>query len=149
MILSLQFSGFKTTIRNWMKINVIYLLENTNMKVFGQKLGMDIDRTLSFNKYVSNLCKKAGTKLSVLAKLSSCMTLTQRGLLMKSYIESQFGYCLLVWMFHDRLWNRSINHLLQIVYSDSISSFHELLQKNHFPLFTTETFKVWLTSYIK
>ena len=86
---------------------------------------MDIERTLSFNKYVSNLCKKAGTKLSVLARLSSCMTLTQRGLLMKSYIESQFGYCLLVWMFHDRLWNRSINHLLQIVYSDSISSFHE------------------------
>ena len=108
------------------------------MKVSGQKLmllGVHIDRALSFDEHVSNLCKKAGRKLSVLARLSSYMTLTQRRVLMKSFIEAQFGYCPLVWMFHGRVLNRKINHLhersLRIVYKDSISSFHELLQKDH------------------
>ena len=54
---------------------------------------------------------------------------------MKSLIEAQFGYCPLVWMFHGRVLNRKINHLyehsLRVVYKDSISSFHGLLQKDH------------------
>ena len=54
---------------------------------------------------------------------------------MKSFIEAWFGYCPLVWMFHGRVVNRKINHLhecsLRILYKDSISSFHELLQKDH------------------
>ena len=55
---------------------------------------------------------------------------------MKPFIEAQFSYCPLVWMFHGRLVNRKINHLyecsIRIVYKDSISSFRELLQKDHF-----------------
>ena len=54
---------------------------------------------------------------------------------MKSFIESQFDYCPLIWMLHGRLLNRKINHLhehsLRTVYKDSVSSFHELLQKDH------------------
>ena len=97
--------------------------------------GVHIDRTLSFDEHVSNLCKKAGGKLSVLARLSSHMTLTQSRDLMKSFIESQFGYSPLVWMFDRRVLNRIINHLLErslrIFCKDSISSFYELLQKDH------------------
>ena len=63
------------------------------------------------------------------------MTLTQRTVLMKFFIENQFACCPLVWMFHDRVLNSKINHLqersLKIVYIDSISSFDELLQKDH------------------
>ena len=92
--------------------------------------GVHVDRKLSFDEHVSNLCKKAGRKLSVLARLSSYMTLTQRRDLMKSFIKSQFGYFPLVWMFDGRVLNRIINHLyersLRIVYKDSMSSFHEL-----------------------
>ena len=54
---------------------------------------------------------------------------------MKPFIQAKFGYCPLVWMFSDRILNRKINHLrersLRIVYRCSISSFHELLQKDH------------------
>ena len=54
---------------------------------------------------------------------------------MKFFIENQFVCCPLVWMFHGRVLNRKINHLqgrpLKIVYKDSISSFHELPQKDH------------------
>ena len=53
---------------------------------------------------------------------------------MKSFIESQFAYSPLVWMFHDRHMNNKINKLhersLRIVYKDDISSFEELLLKD-------------------
>ena len=53
---------------------------------------------------------------------------------MKSFIESQFGYCPLIWMFHGRGVNNKINHLherlLRIVYKDSNSSFKEPLKKD-------------------
>ena len=53
---------------------------------------------------------------------------------MKTFIESQFSYCSLVWMFLDRTMNSKINRLheraLRIVYNDSISTFEELLSKD-------------------
>ena len=39
---------------------------------------------------VSSLCKKAGKKLSVLARLTNFMSIKQSRVLMKSFIESQF-----------------------------------------------------------
>ena len=68
-----------------------------------------IDRDLNFNEYVSSLCKRAGRKLSVLSRLSNLMSSQQRRLLLKSFVEAQFGYCVLVSMFHGREINRKIN----------------------------------------
>ena len=43
---------------------------------------------------------------------------------------SQFSYCPLIWMFHDRRVNAKINHVheraLRIAYQDWTSSFEEL-----------------------
>ena len=55
--------------------------------------------------------------------------------LMKSFIESQFSFCPLVWMFClSRKLNDRINHIhergLRIVYRDYTSSFSELLAKD-------------------
>ena len=54
---------------------------------------------------------------------------------MKAFISSQFGYCPLVWMFHSRKLNNRINSIheraLRIVYSDYISSFEELLERDN------------------
>ena len=51
---------------------------------------------------------------------------------MKAFIESQFGYCPLIWIFCGRNLNNRINHLherlLRIVYNDYESSFQELLE---------------------
>ena len=98
-------------------------------------LGLQIDRNLNFNEYVSSLCKKAGKKLSVYGRLSNFMGIKQRTVSMKSFIKSQFGYCPLIWMFHGRGSNNEINHLhersLRIVYKDNNSSFKELLKKDN------------------
>ena len=51
---------------------------------------------------------------------------------MRSFFESQFTYCSLIWMFCDRGLNRKINHehkrALRIAYNDS--TFDALLEKN-------------------
>ena len=98
-------------------------------------LGVAIDRHFSFDGYVSSLCRKAGKKRSALARLSHYMSLKPRSLLMKSFMEAQFGYCQLIWMFHTRELNRKVNHIhqraLRIVNRHNSSSFTELLKKDN------------------
>ena len=81
-------------------------------KVIKQKLpGLDIDRNTNFNEHVSSLCRKAGKELSVLARLSNFVSVKQRRILLKTFIEFQFGHCSFIWMFHSRRVNNKINHL--------------------------------------
>ena len=51
---------------------------------------------------------------------------------MKAFIESQFGYCPLTWMFHGRKANNKINHIheraLRIVHKNNVLTFEELLK---------------------
>ena len=50
---------------------------------------------------------------------------------MKTFITSQFNYCHLTWMFHNRTLNNKINKLheraLRLAYDNDSSSFNELL----------------------
>ena len=68
------------------------ILESNKQKF----LGLDIDRNLNFNGHVSSLCRKAGSKLSVLARLSNFMSFKQSRILLKTFIECQFRYCPLI-----------------------------------------------------
>ena len=60
------------------------------------------------------------------------MTLEKRKTLFKAFIQSQFSYCPLVWMFHDRNLNNKINNLheraLRMVYRNGVLTFDELLR---------------------
>ena len=76
----------------WVIIGDVRIWETNKQKLFG----VYIDRKLSFDEHVPNLCQKAGRKLSVLAGLSRFMILTQKTVLMKSLAESQFDYCPLI-----------------------------------------------------
>ena len=53
---------------------------------------------------------------------------------MEAFIESQFGYCPLVWVFSWRQINARINHIhesaLRAVYNNEISLFEELLGRD-------------------
>ena len=97
-------------------------------------LGITIDNELKFNKHVSNLCKKASQKLHALCRISQYMSMGQKRLIMKAFIQSQFGYCPLVWIFHSRELNTRINRIheraLRIVYNDDQSSFNALLDRD-------------------
>ena len=97
-------------------------------------LGINIDNKLNFNDHVSKICKKVGHKLHALARVSRYMTTEKLRVLMKAFIESQFGYCPLIWMFHSRTLNNRINTLheraLRLVYKDTYSSFQDLLHRD-------------------
>ena len=98
-------------------------------------LGVTIDNKLSFTEHVRKICDKASQKLNALARLSSFMSLEKRRLIMKAFVNSQFGYCPLIWMFHNRTLNNRINRIheraLRIVYQDKKSSFNELLRRDN------------------
>ena len=65
--------------------------------------GITIDSNLSLNKHINNSCKKAKAKLNVFAQILRYTNLPKRQVIMKSFITSQFGYCSLIWMFHNRV----------------------------------------------
>ena len=96
-------------------------------------LGINIDNFLTFNEHVSKLCKKASQKLHAIARISNYLNKKKLKLIMNAFFSSQFGYCPLVWMFHNRRYNK-INSLhekmLRIVYKDYKSSFAELLSED-------------------
>ena len=50
---------------------------------------MEIGRYLNFDDHVTSQCKKA--------RLYKFMSFTQKRILMKTFVESHFGY----WMFHS------------------------------------------------
>ena len=97
-------------------------------------LGIMMDKNLKFENYILSQCKKAGQKLAALSRICQFLNTDRKRLIMKSFIESQFSYCPLVWMFSGRFSNNRINHIhertLRIVYSDYRLSFEELLQKD-------------------
>ena len=97
-------------------------------------LGINIDNKLDYKEHISSICKKASLKLHALARISHFMNEHKLRILMKAFIESQFGYCPLIWMFHSRTSNNKINKLheraLRLVYKDYNSSFQELLNRD-------------------
>ena len=98
-------------------------------------LGIKTDIELTFEAHVNFVCKKASQKLYPLARIAPFMDLKQRRNIMKAFVESQFGYCPLIWMFHSRGLNNKINRIheraLRITYKDKSSTFQELLEKDN------------------
>ena len=114
----------------WANIGETRIWESKNE----QLLGLTIDRNLNFDDHVFSLCKKAGRKLSTLSRISNCMNFEKKSILLKAFVESQFGYCPLTGIFFSKKANSKINHIhersLRIVYKDNVSSFEELLKKD-------------------
>ena len=115
----------------WVKMGDKQISEGAKQNL----LGIEVGRNLNFDDHVISLCKKAGRKLALLARLSKFMSFKQKRILMKTFVESQFGYCPFIWMFHSRKVNSKINYLqerpLRIVYNDYIISFEDLLKKDN------------------
>ena len=97
-------------------------------------LGMIVDKKLSFDLHLRTLCKKVNQKVSALARIVPFLPFPKRHLIMKTFIESQFSYCPLVWMFCSRTMNAKVNRIheraLRLVYQDYDSTFDKLLDKD-------------------
>ena len=90
---------------------------------------------MTFEEHIKKLLTKSNQKLHALMRISKYMTTEKLRVLMKSFIESQFKYCPLVWMFHSKKIHNRINKLheraLRVVYkNDNKLTFEELLKKD-------------------
>ena len=98
-------------------------------------LDVKIDKNLDLNEYVNNLCKKGNQKFHALARISKYLSQDKLNIIMKTFIQSQFNDCPLIWMFHNRTLNNKINRLhertLRIVYKNDNLTFQELLEKDN------------------
>ena len=62
-------------------------------------LGIPIDNILAFNEHTDNLCRKANYKLHALRRTRKYSSLEKAKILCNAFINSQFNYAPLVWMF--------------------------------------------------
>ena len=62
-------------------------------------LGITIDNLLIFNEHIGNLCRTANYKLHALRRIRKYLSLEKAKLLCNAFINSQFNYAPLVWMF--------------------------------------------------
>ena len=123
-------TGANTNEHLWLKVGDEMIWESSEEKL----LGVTIDKNLNFNAHLSKLCRKVAQKVSALARVSKLLPFHRKRLLLKTFIESQFSYCPLIWMFCSRKLNKRIDHIheraLRLVYEDYKSSFEELLHKD-------------------
>ena len=97
-------------------------------------LGILLDSKLNFDSHITSLCKKAGQKLSALARINHYLTQDQKLLLLNSVVKSQFSYCPLIWMFTSRYLNNALNSIheraLRLIYNDYELPFDRILEDN-------------------
>ena len=112
-----------------------------------------IDNHLIFESQIKNLCRKASQKLYAISRVSLYTSLNQRRMIMQSFIMSQFGYCSLIWMKHNRSLSNNINRIhkraITIVYRDKKSTFKELLEKHNSLTIQVKNVKVLVTQMYK
>ena len=99
-------------------------------------LDITIDNQLKFKKHVDNLCRNASYKLNALRRIRNFLTVEKAKMLANAFINSQFNYAPLVWMFAGKT---SINKIckihhrtLQVIHNDYQKSYNELLDINKY-----------------
>ena len=66
------------------------------------------------------------------SRIAPYMNTEKLKMIMNVFLNSQFGYCPLLWMFHSRTLNNCINRIqekaLRLTYKDKTSTYQELLR---------------------
>ena len=76
---------------------------------------------MNFGYHVNQLCKKARKNLHALARIAKYMDINKQRMLMKTFVSSQFSYCPLIWMFH----NRKMEHRINSIHKRAMKLFHQ------------------------
>ena len=116
-------------------------------------LGIIIDKNLTFKTHFSERCRRASYKLHSLLRIRKYLIVEKAKLLENAFINSQFNYAPLIWMFANKYLIDKIlkihKRTLQIVYGVYDESYENLLNRsddislrqNHLRCFTIEVYK--------
>ena len=112
-----------------LNVNGSIIKSEDNVKL----LGVTIDRHLSFDIHVQDLCKKAGKQLGVLRRFASILSVENKLSIYHSFILSQFHFCPVIWHFCKKgkidMMEKIQERALRFVYSDNMSSYGQLLSR--------------------
>ena len=146
---------FQFMILNWknhrrqqMVINSITVKESNEVIL----LGITIDNKLVFKKHIENLCRTAQYKLHALTRIRKYLTLDKAILLGNTFINSQFNYAPLIWMFCRKTLYHKIEKIhhrtLKVIYQSKESYENLLLESSsvsvhqrHLCFLVTEIYK--------
>ena len=116
-------------------------------------LGITIDNKLTFEAHIENLCKKAFHKLWALQRIRKFLTVMQAKALASSFVNNQFNYCAIVWMFCSRKSKLRLGNThkrtLRVVYNEYEKNYKDLLvdydevsiHQKHLKFLATEVLK--------
>ena len=94
-------------------------------------LGITIDNKLKFKKHIKDICKKASYKLHALRRIGY-LTAEKARILSNAFIDNQFDYAALIWMFAGETLTNKICEIhrrtLHVVYNEYNKSYEKLLQ---------------------
>ena len=126
------------TVTNWSVLTILRKLNGLKQLISKPNhilLVFNTDSKLIFNEHVGDICKKPNWKLRASAHTAHYMNLQKRKLVMNSFFNSQFDYCLLIWMLLSRYYNHKIQHLherwLRLICNDKSSSYEVLLEHSN------------------
>ena len=140
--------GDKSHHKHMLKINSIQVEACDDILL----LGITIDKKSAFKQHIENICRKAQYKLHVLRRIRKFLTIEKAKILGNAFIDSQFNYALLLWMFcRKTLYSETekIHHkTLKVIYESSDTYDNLLLQSNtvsvhqrHLRFLMTEIYK--------
>ena len=97
-----------------------------------ERLGIKIDKNRTSTSTSRIYSGKEIKNYYALARISRYLNQDNLKIIMKTFIQSQFNYCSLTWMFRSRILNNKINKLhereLRLVYKNENLTFQDLLE---------------------
>ena len=97
-------------------------------------LRITIDKKLTFKQHDENLCRKTQYKLHALRRIRNFFTIEKAKILGNAFIDSQFSYGPLLWMFYRKTLHSKIEKIhhktLKVIYESNDTYHNLLLQSN-------------------
>ena len=86
-------------------------------------LGVKIDSKLTFNTHINDICRKAAQKINAISRITPYLDFSKKRLLVNTFFFSQFSYCQLTWMCHNRTNKNKINMKDDVYMKDVFDQF--------------------------
>ena len=97
-------------------------------------LGITTDKKTPFKQHIENLCRKAHNKLHALRPIRRFLTIEKAKILGNLFIDSQFNYAPLLWMFSRKTLYPKIEKIhhktLKVIYDSNDTYDNLFLQSN-------------------
>ena len=114
-------------------------------------LGVTTDNELKFKKHIEDLCKKASYKLHALRRIRGYLTVEKARILANAFIDSQFNYAPLIWMFAGKTLVKSVKFTIghfQWFKMNIINHTENFFNSTTTCLFIKDTCNIWLWKFL-